>query len=60
MNERPILSPLDSLRVSLKRGNFSAVLEQSEKVSKALSCGVNAAKEKTEELKKYTTSAVSK
>ena len=55
-----LLESLVDLTVSVLDFFKTAVLEQSEKVSKALSCGVSAAKEKTEELKKYTTSAVSK
>ncbi len=54
------LESLVDLTVSVLDFFKTAVLEQSEKVSKALSCGVSAAKEKAEELKKYSTSAIPK
>ncbi len=55
-----LLESLVDLTVSVLDFFKVAVSEQGEKVSKALSTGISAAREKTEELKKFTTGTVAK
>ncbi len=50
-----LLESLVDLIVSVLDFAKSAFSEQSEKFSDAINCGINAAKEKAEELKKFTT-----
>lgn len=49
-----LLESLVDLALSLLDFAKVAFSEQSERISKAVSTGINAAREKTEELKKYT------
>ena len=52
-----LLESLVDLSVSILDFVKDAVKEQSEKVTHAVACGITAAKEKTEELKKFTANA---
>lgn len=55
-----LLESLVDLTVSILDFAKEAFQEQSEKLSKAISSGISAAKEKSDELKKYATTATSR